>query len=96
MLLIKRSMKQFENNTADRIILKIEDLSAELGVTIESSFYVNGEYDWITTFTAKDIIQAKKLSNAFVTLYPGVIEKISILHTLIFIKKHYILNPDKK
>jgi DNA-binding Lrp family transcriptional regulator len=96
MLLVKRTTKQLEKTTADRIISrKIEDFAAELGIAIESSFYVHGEYDWVTTFTAKDIRQAKKLSDAFVTLHPGIIEKITILQTLMFIRKQYILNPDK-
>jgi len=97
MLLVKRTTKQLESTTADRIISrKVEDIAEELGVTIESSFYTHGEYDWVTTFTAENIRQAKKLSDAFVTLHPGVIEKISILQTLMFIRKQYILNPDKK
>jgi len=28
-------------------------------------------------------------------MYPGVIEKITIMQTLIFIKKQYIMNPEK-
>jgi len=97
MLLVKRTMKQLEKTTADRIISrKVEDFAEDLGITIESSFYTHGDYDWVTTFTAKDIKQAKKLSDAFVTLHPGVIEKITILQTLMFVRKQYILNPDKK
>jgi len=97
MLLVKRTTKQLEETSADRIISrKIEDFAAKIGCTIESSSYVHGEYDWVTTFTAKDIKQAKKLSDAFVTLHPGVIERITILQTLMFIRKLYILNPEKK
>jgi len=92
----KRTMKQLEGKTADKIVSrKLEDLVAELGITIESSFYVHGEYDWVITFTAKDIKQAKKFSNSFVALYPGVIEKMTIMQTLMFIRKQYILNPEK-
>jgi DNA-binding Lrp family transcriptional regulator len=92
----KRTSKQIEEKTVDYIVSrKLEDLVAELGVTIESSFYVHGEYDWVITFTAEDIKQAKKFSNSFVALYPGVIEKITIMQTLMFIRKQYILNPEK-
>jgi DNA-binding Lrp family transcriptional regulator len=88
-IMVKRTTKKLEETTADRIISrKLEDFTTELGITIESSFYVHGEYDWITTFTAKDILQAKKLSDAFVTLHPGVIEKITILQTLMFIRNN--------
>jgi DNA-binding Lrp family transcriptional regulator len=97
MLLAKRTMKPYEEGTSDKIISrKLERLVAEMGITIESSFYVHGEYDWVITFTAEDIKHAKKFSDLFVLLYPGVIGKITILQTLIFIRKQYILNPEKK
>ena len=54
MLLVKRTTKQLEETSADRIISrKIEDFAAKIGCTIESSSYVHVEYDWVTTFTAK-------------------------------------------
>jgi len=95
-LMVKRTTKQIEEKTVDKIVSrKLEDLVAELGITIESSSYVHGEYDWILTFTAEDIKQAKKFSDSIVALHPGVIEKITIMQTLMFIRKHYILNPEK-
>ncbi len=96
-LMVKRTTKQIEEKTVDKIVSrKLEDLVAELGITIESSSYVHGEYDWVLTFTAEDIKQAKKFSDSLVALHPGVIEKITIMQTLMFIRKQYILNPDKK
>ena len=97
MILVKRSTKQIEEITADRIVSrKLETLGEKLGITIESSFYVHGEYDWIISFTAKDIKEAKKFSDSLIALHPGIIDKITILQTLMFIRKHYILNPDRK
>ena len=96
MLMIKRTMKQFRENTADKIISrKLEEIAAEIGITIESSSYVHGEYDWVITFTAEDIRQAKKFSDSVFTFHPGVIEKITIMQTLMFIKKQHVLNPEK-
>jgi len=96
MLMVKRSMKQLDQTTIDKIVSRrLEDLIREADITIESSWYVHGEFDWIITFTAKDILQAKKFSDSLVAFHPEVIERITILETLIFIKKHYILNPDK-
>lgn len=95
-LLVKRSMKQVDETTIDKIVTRILDnIIKPIGVTIESSSYVHGEYDWMITFTAQDIIQAKRFSDALITMHPGVIEKILILETLMFIKKHYITNPEK-
>jgi DNA-binding Lrp family transcriptional regulator len=96
-LLIKRTIKKLDIKTVDIIISrKIEDAVSNMGVTLESSYYVNGEYDWIVTFTAQDILQAKKLCEALLVLHPGVIEKTVLLETLFFVKNHYILNPESK
>ena len=97
MVMIKRTTKKLEETTVNKIVSrKLEDIAAELGVTFESSFYVHGEYDWVITCTAEGIRQAKKFSDSVVALHPGVIEKITIMQTLMFIKKQYILNPDRK
>jgi uncharacterized protein with GYD domain len=96
MVLIKRSMTRLDETTIDKIVSrKLEDLIKDIGITIESSSYAHGDYDWVLTFTAKDIIHAKKFSDSLLVLHPGSIEKISIIETLMFIKKHYILNPEK-
>jgi DNA-binding Lrp family transcriptional regulator len=97
MLLLKRTAKQLKEGAADRIISRrAEGLMEESEGTFESSSYVHGEYDWVVTFTARDIQHAKKFSDALMALHPGEIEKISILQTMMFIKKQYILNPDRK
>jgi uncharacterized protein with GYD domain len=95
--LIKRTTKKLDEKTADTIISrKIEDVISNMEVTVESSYYVNGEYDWVVTFAAQDIVQAKKLRESLLALHPGVIEKTVLLETLFFVKNHYILNPEKK
>jgi Lrp/AsnC family leucine-responsive transcriptional regulator len=96
-LMIKRTIKKPEVAPADKIILrKIEDIVEKLGITIESSFYVHGEYDWVITFTSMDMKHGKQIYDSLTTLYPHVIEKIIIMQTLMFIRKQYILNPDRK
>jgi DNA-binding Lrp family transcriptional regulator len=96
-LMLKRTSKQLDEGATDRIISRrAEGLMNEFGGTIESSIYVHGEYDWVVLFTAEDIRHAKKYSDSLIQLHPGEIEKISILQTLMFIKKQYILNPDRK
>lgn len=96
MVMIKRTTKKLDETTTNKIVSRrLEDLVAEIGITIENSAYVHGEYDWVLTFTAEDIKHAKKFCDAVVALHPGIIEKITIMQTLIFIRKQYILNPDK-
>jgi DNA-binding Lrp family transcriptional regulator len=96
MVMVKRTMKQLDQKTVDKIVSrKFEDIVKDLGITIESSCYVHGDYDWVLTFTAPDIIQAKKFADSLVSFHPGVIEKVTIIETLMFIRRHYILNPEK-
>ena len=96
MVMIKRTTKKLYEATTNKIISRrLEDLVAEIGITIENSAYVHGDYDWVLTFTAEDIKHAKKFCDSVVALHPGIIEKITIMQTLMFIRKQYILNPDK-
>jgi DNA-binding Lrp family transcriptional regulator len=93
-LLIKRTPQQLMEKTVNIIASrKIEELVADLGVTIESSYYVHGDYDWVLTFTAQDIIRAKKFCGSLLGLHQGVIEKTALLETLFMVKNHHILNP---
>jgi DNA-binding Lrp family transcriptional regulator len=96
-LLVKRTSKKLDDKTIDIITSrKLEDIVASLGTTVENSYYVNGEYDWIITFTAHNLVQAKKFCESLLALHPGVIEKTVLLETLFFVKNHYILNPESK
>jgi DNA-binding Lrp family transcriptional regulator len=96
-LMLKRTSRKAEEKEVDIIVSrKTEDLAAELGITIESSAYLHGEYDWILTFTAENLTQAKKFTDTVIAMYPSSIEKITIMQTLMFIRKQYVLNPEKK
>ena len=96
-LLLKRTTKKLDEKTVDIITSrKLEDIVSGIGATIENSYYVNGEYDWIVTFTASNIVQAKKFCEALLSLHTDIIEKTILLETLFFIKDHYILNPESK
>ncbi len=96
MIMIKKSTKKLEQKTIDIIVSReLEGLGAELGISIESSAYTHGDYDWVITFTAEDLRHAKKFSNSLIALHPGIIEKITIIQTLMFIKKQYVINPEK-
>jgi DNA-binding Lrp family transcriptional regulator len=96
-LLVKRTTKKLDEKTVDIITSrKLEDIVATIGVTIENSYYVNGEYDWIITFTAQDLVHAKKFCESLLALHAGVIEKTILLETLFIVKNHYVLNPESK
>ena len=95
-LMIKRGTTKVDEKAVDIITSnKADAIASKLGVNVESSAYVYEEYDWVLTFTADDIRQAKKFCDSVVALHPCVIEKITIMQTLMSIRKQYILNPDK-
>ena len=94
-LLIKRSMQTLEKKNVDEIAVdKLEKIYSKMGITIDSSYYVHGEFDWILLFSAKDLKQAKKFAGLLLEAYPGVVSKISLLQTLFIQREHKILNPD--
>jgi hypothetical protein len=85
------------DETVQQIISrKLEDFTATLGIAIESSSFVHGDFDWIITFTARDIIHAKEFVDALLKLNPGIIKNITIMQTMMFIRKQYILNPERE
>ncbi len=96
-LMVKRNSKKVEQKTIDQIISrKIEDFAEDLGVTVESSYFVHGEYDWILSFTTEDITHARKFADYILELNPGILEKVTILQTMMFIRKQHILNPERE
>ncbi len=96
-LMAKKSSMEIDEKTVDSIISRnIEKRAVKLGIDIESSFYVHGEYDWVLTCTAENILEAKKFSEELIRQFPGLFEKITIMQTMMFIRKQYILNPEKE
>lgn len=93
-LLIKRTTLPIDEKLTDKIVTRqLEKIVPKLGIKIETSLYVHGIYDWILTFTAYDIKQAKKFSEKFNEFYKGYIAELHLLETLFQIKKQGILNP---
>jgi thiol-disulfide isomerase/thioredoxin len=75
---------------------KLEKIISKMGVTIESSYYGHGEYDWILLFTANDLKQAKKFADLLLGAYPGIVAKISLFQTLFIQREHRVPNPDQE
>jgi DNA-binding Lrp family transcriptional regulator len=96
-VLVKKNTTPMDEKTLDVIISReLDDIANKLGVNIESSQFVHGEYDWILSITAKNIKQVKKFCEAVYKLYNQHISKLNILENLFTVKKQKILNPDAK
>jgi len=95
MLLMKRNTQKINQKIVEILLSReFESVVTNLGITIETSSYVHGEYDWIATFLAPDIIHAKKFSELVKTTYPDTFQDIDLVETLFDIKKQNIFNPD--
>jgi len=96
MLSIKRSQKMLDKKSINEIAYeRLGKIILNLGVTIESSYYVHGEYDWILIFTAKNLRDAKKFTNILFSAYPGIIDKVNLSQILFSQRDHRIENPDQ-
>ena len=94
-LLIKRTMNPIDDSIGEKLTSgEISELVTKIGVTIIDSKYLHGEFDWIITFTAQDIKQAKKVQETLNSMYHGYIKKISLLEELFVTRDHGILNPN--
>ena len=95
MLLMKRNSQKINQKIIDILLSReLEDAVTKLGITIETSSYLHGEYDWFATFLAPDIIAAKRFSELVKTTYPDTFQKIDLLETLFDIKRQNIMNPN--
>ena len=95
MLSIKRSGKTLDKKSMTEIAYdRLDKTISNLGITIESSYYLHGEYDWILIFIAKNLQDAKKFTDIILGAYPGIVEKADLSQILFIQRDHRIANPD--
>jgi DNA-binding Lrp family transcriptional regulator len=93
-LLIKRSMEKIDKITAEKIAFRMYDEEYEKqGITIESSYFIHGEYDWMIIFTSQNLRDAKKFSTMLIENYPNIIAKVNLMQILHSPKTHHIISP---
>ena len=95
-LLIKSSPTPVKKIVEDISDLSLDDSAKDMGIEIQSGGMVNGKYDWILVFSAKDIIQATKFKEVFLSKYSPIISEIDLLEYIFPIKKCGIPNPEVK
>jgi DNA-binding Lrp family transcriptional regulator len=71
----------------------LEDRFPEGNINIENVLYVHGEYDWIISFTAPDIIMMKKFLERLMNIFGEYIDSYLVHETIIPIRKQGIKNP---
>jgi DNA-binding Lrp family transcriptional regulator len=96
LILIKKTNKPLEK-LADIIISRdIEKKSKDLGITIKTSQYLHGDYDWQLSITASNIKFAKKFCEILIGMYGDYIGDLVLLEALFAVKQFGITNPHLK
>ena len=91
--LIKNKIPPFDY--IETIIKRIRGKSAsKVDVKIKGTYYINGAYDWITAFNAKNITDAKIFCSYIQKEYGKYIERIDLLESVFPLIKCGKVNPD--
>ena len=87
--------EDFVQKTIDAIISrKMEKEAKDLDISIESSHYLHGQYDWEICFVAENIKIAKKFCEIINRLYYKNIANLILMERIFSARKCGILNPD--
>lgn len=63
-------------------------------IDIIGSFYINGSYDWITVFSAKNVRDAKRYINYINQEYADYVETVELLESVFPLIKCGKINPE--
>ena len=94
MLFIKRGHKKLApKDTIEITTTRMNPMKEDLGITVLSSYHIYGEYDWVTVFTAKNVIQAKKFCEALIERFPDT-QTTHMSQVLFTVREQCIQNPN--
>jgi DNA-binding Lrp family transcriptional regulator len=94
LVLLKKTTQPVEK-LADIIISRdIETKAKSIGVSIDSSNYLHGSFDWEICFSAKDIKQAKKFCELLNRTYKNYIQELHLLERIFTVKRCGLHNPN--
>lgn len=92
-LLLKKTNKPVSDLLNLIISRELEKQAKDLGVTIESSSYLHGSFDWMISFVTEDIKQAKRFVELFNRLYQNYVAEIFLFEEIFPVKTCGINNP---
>lgn len=95
-MLIKKTNVSMAKLVDIIISRQIEQNAEDIGVTISSSTYLHGSFDWQLTFTATDIKQAKRFCETFIRLYQSYVAEMVLLEEIFPVNECNIQNPNIK
>ena len=92
-VLAKRNTVPFDGTVRQEIILrKLDDYPMDI-VKIENIYLTHGNFDWILTFYAPDLVSAKKFVDETVARFSKYLQEYTIIETLVPIRKQGLKNP---
>ena len=96
MLFFKRTNEPIDSKEKNKIaVTRLDSLKEELGITVLHSYHTHGMFDWVTIFTAKDILQAKRFVNALTKNYSHA-QSSSMSQILFTVRENTVENPKIK
>jgi DNA-binding Lrp family transcriptional regulator len=95
-ILIKRTSKPISKDKIEIITKrKFVKSAKDIGVAIESSYFVHGSFDWVLIVTSPDIKQVKQFVNSLYKFFSeGFIDDLQILETIYPVEINGINNPN--
>ncbi|MGF3554174.1 MAG: Lrp/AsnC family transcriptional regulator [Thermoplasmatota archaeon] len=91
----KRTTKPVPKEKLEPVIKKgFEELAKSSNCILDDTYYLNGEYDFLTIFKAKNLQDAKKFQEEFNRLYIGFIQKTQLFEVLFPLRVKGIFNPN--
>ncbi len=93
-LLIKGRRLPIDNPAEKDIVERTMDkLGERIGVIVEDSIWLHGDYDWIMSFMAEDLKTAKRFYEALTQQYGENISELKLMETIVTVKKGGFDNP---
>jgi len=93
LVLLKRLPNPMKKEAFDAMVKGNLKGMTEIGVVIDSSFFVHGMYDWVWDVTANNIRQIKQFCEILERTLSGHLYDIRVLEVLFPIKEGCIGNP---
>jgi len=96
-LLIKRTSNPIDDDILNKLPLSSGmDMLPDLKNKLQDTYYVHGKYDWVITFIADDISDAKDFCNKILKFYNKYVERLDLLETVGPLRKNGFRIPEDK
>jgi DNA-binding Lrp family transcriptional regulator len=94
-MLLKKTNRPVSKEIINQIISReIANKVKKWGIEFINSAYMNGKYDYIISFYANNIKDAKNVEELYYRLYPGLISEIDMHEEIFTVQRCGINNPE--